>query len=93
MNKQEIFEKLGTFERVEQFQSKNQFILIFEYGVVLQSYQSIIAIMTPDRTYLDNRFWNYSVTTGRYRNLFLSENIDITRKKIKSGEYELVSLN
>ena len=34
-----------------------------------------------------------SNTTGKYRNIFLDENINETKKKIKSGEYKLVDLN
>jgi hypothetical protein len=42
---------------------------------------------------LDEYYWDYSVTTGRYRNSFLEENMKETRAKIASGEYELVNLN
>jgi hypothetical protein len=42
---------------------------------------------------LDNYYWDYSVTTGRYRNEFLNEGIAETRKKIASGEYQLTNLN
>jgi hypothetical protein len=44
-------------------------------------------------TYLDQKYWNYSNTTGKYRNIFLGENITETKKKIKSGEYILTDLN
>ena len=43
--------------------------------------------------YLDNDTWDYSSTTGRYRNVFLGEDIHETRKKIKYNEYILVDLN
>ena len=43
--------------------------------------------------YLDKDRWNYSVTTGKYRNLFLGENRKQTERKIKSGEYILTNLN
>lgn len=43
--------------------------------------------------YLDERFWNYSSTTGKYRNIFLNEDKKATEKKIKSGEYKLINLN
>ena len=43
--------------------------------------------------YLDKHYWDYSRTTGKYRNEFLGEGIAETRKKIKSGEYRLVDLN
>jgi len=43
--------------------------------------------------YLDKYSWDYSVTTGKYRNEFLGEGIAETRKKIASGEYILTNLN
>ena len=36
--------------------------------------------------------WDYSVTTSKYRNIFLNENKKETEKKIKSGEYVLTDL-
>ena len=42
---------------------------------------------------LDKNKWDYSTTTGRYRNRFLGENINATRKKIKDGTYKLDDLN
>ena len=85
---------------------KNQF-LITEVGngangnfikrETFQSYDSIIAIKTywTDKIEieLDETYWNYSTTTGKYRNLFLGENKQATEKKIKSGEYILTNLN
>lgn len=84
----------------------NQFI-ITEYGrgangnyikkEVFQSYKSVIAerIFWNDKTEttLDNYYWDYSSTTGKYRNKFLGETKDETEKKIKSGEYKLANLN
>ena len=43
--------------------------------------------------YLDKTYWDYSTTTGKYRNQFLGETKKETEKKIKSGEYALVDLN
>lgn len=77
----------------------NQFIIslydeqgnLHEY---FQSYSSIIVHRTMRGTVeLDKRYWNYSTTTGKYRNQFLGEGIDETRKKINSGVYKLVDLN
>ena len=42
---------------------------------------------------LDENAWNYSRTTGKYRNVFLGEGKKETEAKIKSGEYLLVNLN
>ena len=43
--------------------------------------------------YLDKTYWDYSTTTGKYRNQFLGETKKETERKIKSGEYALVDLN
>lgn len=63
-----------------------------------QSYDSIIAVITvwPDGTRdvaLDAYAWDYSKTTGKYRNRFLGESKADTERKIKSGEYTLANLN
>ena len=42
---------------------------------------------------LDKTYWNYSVTTSKYRNQFLNESTKETQAKINSGEYKLVDLN
>tara|TARA_R110000824_G_scaffold71382_6_gene182709 strand:- start:3486 stop:3767 length:282 start_codon:yes stop_codon:yes gene_type:complete len=41
---------------------------------------------------LDEEYWNYSATTGVYRNKFLGEGIADTRKKIENGTYTLANL-
>ena len=64
---------------------------------VFQSYGSVIAIRTfwPDETRieLDKGKWDYSITTGKYRNQFLGETKKETQAKINSGEYILADLN
>ena len=50
-------------------------------------------IWTTGKTVLDQNSWDYSVTTGKYRNQFLNETKKETEAKIKSGEYRLVNLN
>ena len=49
--------------------------------------------MDNGQIYLDKVYWDYSVTTGKYRNQFLDEGIAETRKKIKEGVYILTDLN
>ena len=71
----------------------NQFIIHSEDGCYFQSYNSIIVKIEGREVYLDEYFWDYSVTTGKYRNDFLGEGIAETRAKIKSGEYTLTDLN
>lgn len=64
---------------------------------VFQSYASVIVerIVWSDRIdiTLDKDFWDYSTTTGKYRNQFLGEDKSETEKKIKSGVYRLGKLN
>ena len=72
---------------------KNQFILTNKGTTFFQSYDTIIVKRTKKHTYLDRGKWDYSVTTGRYRNQFLGESVAETRKKIEAGEYKLANLN
>ena len=63
---------------------------------VFQSYSSVIAKKVYDgtgRIYIDKNKWDYSVTTGKYRNQFLNETKKETQAKIDSGEYILTDLN
>jgi hypothetical protein len=71
----------------------NQFIINNNGEEYFQSYNSIIAKKSKGKIYLDDCFWDYSVTTSKYRNDFLGEGIAETRKKIASGEYILTDLN
>jgi len=72
----------------------NQFEIKTDDATYLQSYNSIIAKrMDSGVIYLDEYYWDYSVTTGRYRNMFLFENKKQTQAKIDSGEYILTNLN
>tara|TARA_Y100001963_G_C6517904_1_gene325228 strand:- start:105 stop:476 length:372 start_codon:yes stop_codon:yes gene_type:complete len=72
----------------------NQFIITDNNGTeYFQSYKSIIVKRTINNTYLDEYYWEYSVTTGKYRNIFLNETKKETLKKIKNGIYKLTNLN
>lgn len=73
----------------------NQFEIITPDGCYFQSYDSIIVFVDykSNKTYLDECCWNYSTTTGKYRNLFLGETRKQTEAKIKSGKYILTNLN
>jgi len=72
----------------------NQFLIYTEKGVYFQSYDSVIAYKPySGKIQLDSEFWDYSKTTGKYRNLFLREDKKTTEAKIKNGTYELVNLN
>lgn len=83
---------LGTFEKVENMKSNrgndipNQFIIYYTNGEIFQSYRSPIIYKIGRDVYLTDK-WDYSTTTGKYRNLFLEETKQETQKKINSGEY------
>lgn len=72
----------------------NQFKIYTTKGVYFQSYKSIIAFKdNKGKTFLDEYYWDYSTTTGKYRNQFLGEGIAETRTKIKNKVYKLKNLN
>lgn len=77
-----------------------QFIIEDQNKIYFQSYNSIIVKQTvqcgqtkPLLVELDRDMWDYSRTTGKYRNQFLGETKRETEAKIKSGEYILADLN
>lgn len=75
----------------------NQFIITTHEGQYFQSYNSVIAFVPFDQnepTLLDREKWDYSTTTGKYRNLFLCDaSKQETQNKIDAGVYKLVDLN
>ena len=73
----------------------NQFIINDEYNNQLfQSYISIVAKRyTNGMVELDKKYWNFSKTTSKYRNMFLNETNQETNFKVKIGVYKLVDLN
>tara|TARA_R100001594_G_C3988048_1_gene251727 strand:- start:17 stop:280 length:264 start_codon:yes stop_codon:yes gene_type:complete len=75
-------------------QVPNQFIIWTDKGKYFQSYRTIIAFIdNNNNVFLDKDSWDYSRTTGKYRNIFLGEKRDSTIYSIKIGEYELKDLN
>ena len=72
---------------------KNQFIIETEGVIIFQSYGSVICMNKNGKMYLDENYWDYSTTTGKYRNIFLGETKQETEKKIETKEYELTNLN
>jgi hypothetical protein len=79
----------------------NQFIMVDNENQAryFQSYDTVISkqqfceIEDKIITFLDKNNWDYSKTTGKYRNQFLGETKKETEAKIKSGEYVLTDLN
>ncbi len=72
----------------------NQFTVSTSEGKFFQSYESVIVFIPNDgKIQLDAKFWNYSKTTSKYRNIFLGEDKKETERKIKEGIYQLTNLN
>lgn len=75
----------------------NQFEIYTNKGVYFQSYDTVIAYRDhrsyPYKVVLDKDNWDYSITTGKYRNIFLGENKKETLQKIENGTYKLQNLN
>jgi hypothetical protein len=96
------FAKIENMERPSYYgeTAASQFIIKFDNGCVFQSFDSIIAVEIEEKVRGEQGYekkvyltkdWDYSKTTGKYRNKFLSEGIAETREKIKSGEYQIVN--
>jgi hypothetical protein len=86
--------KIENMESSKGNKVANQFIIRAKDGVYFQSYNSIIAVKyNTGSIKLDRTYWDYSTTTGKYRNIFLGEDKATTEKKIKSGVYRLADLN
>ena len=71
----------------------NQFIITSGDKIVFQSYGSVICVKEGRNVILDSTYWDYSKTTGKYRNQFLGETKADTKKKIDSGVYTISNLN
>ena len=71
----------------------NQFTIRTDDSYLFQSYGSTIVKVKSGKVFLDEYYWNYSRTTSKYRNIFLNETTDETKRKIKDGEYQLTNLN
>ena len=82
----------------------NQFIIYDDNdNKYFQSYNSIIVKIDNffknsdglplSSISLDEKYWNYSTTTSKYRNIFLEETTKETQKKIDQGIYILTNLN
>ena len=74
--------------KVEQFHVKNQFVIKDDNATYFQSYNSIIAKISNGVVTLGSN-WDYSKTTGRYRNMFLGEDKRETEGRLASGEYKI----
>jgi len=63
-------------------------------GVYFQSYKSIVAVIRLNgEIELDKKYWDWSVTTSKYRNSFLDMKTKDIKKAISVGEIVLTDLN
>ena len=89
--------KISNFTNSKGNKVANQFIINDSEFTLFQSYDSVIIKTTFEDgkrvVYLDSYYWDYSKTTGKYRNLFLGENKKATELKIKNNIYKLINLN
>ena len=101
MNQQQLTELKLRIPQIDHFKSlrtgkviPNQCRIIFEGGSVFQSYGKNIAYKSWNgEVVLDRHYWDYSTTTGKYRNLFLGESKAETQAKIDLETYSLEDLN
>ena len=77
LTKPQIKKILKAIPNVQNFQSDkgndvpNQFIIYTDKGTFFKSYNSMIAFKSyAGNVLIDENKWDYSVTTGRYRNQF-----------------------
>lgn len=97
---------LETLRKIKYKQlQNNQLVVSYPNGdEAFYSYGRLIALKQESEcmdllgnplftTYLNVNAWDYSRTTGKYRNIFLNETKRETEKKIKSGAYILKDLD
>ena len=71
----------------------NQFRIETEDTIIFQSYDSVIVKIVNNEVFLDAKYWDYSNTTNKYRNLFLREDTATIKRKVKENIYKLQNLN
>lgn len=80
--------------KVEQFESKNQFVLENDKQLIYQSYYSIIAVYDKEKDRLTlGRDWDYSTTTSKYLYKFIDTYFYYMNSKYKELSKELCNTN
>lgn len=80
--------------KVEQFESKKQFVLKDDKRLIFQSYNSIIAIYDKEKDRLTlGRDWDYSTTTSKYLYKFIDTYFYYMDSKYKKLSKELCNTN
>ena len=64
----------------------NQFVIYADEKIIFQSYSSIIAVVDKaNKTIELGEDWDYSVTTGKHRNIFFRDYANIPDLASKKG--------
>lgn len=64
----------------------NQFVIYADGKIIFQSYNSIIAVVDKmNKTIKLGEDWDYSVTTGKHRNIFFRDYANIPDLASKKG--------
>lgn len=85
---------MENITKVEQFESKNQFVLEDDKQLIYQSYHSIIAVYDKEKDRLTlGRDWDYSTTTSKYLYKFIDTYFYYTTSKYKELSKELCNTN
>lgn len=83
-----------NMETTKGYPVRNQIVIKTDKGKYFKSYETVIAFIPNSKNkkvLLDKHYWDYSQTTGKYRNIFLNETKKKeTEAKIKNGTYKLV---
>jgi len=73
---------------------KNQYQFLHEGCEYFQSYETVVAKVDHNfKIFLDEKYWDASKTTAKYRNMFLNKSTTEIKTMIHSGQIELVNLN
>jgi len=84
--------KLKAPRIVNEWGVPNQFVIYGNDYTAFQSYDNLIAVKQDGKMYLNASMWDYSKTTGKYRNHFLGLNKKETEVEIKAGTIILVNM-
>jgi hypothetical protein len=76
--------KLGKIVKVENYQVKNQFLIVYEKGTALQSYETLVAVRFGGQIYLSEKH-DYSRTTCKYVGQFTGMDTAERRKGLENG--------
>ena len=79
-----------AYPRVNQL-GTNQFEIYTDDALIFQSYNTVIAVITPTKIMLDKNKWDFSKTTGKYRNSFLGNDTKEVREDLKTGKAILIN--